>query len=281
MTQVRAHSFPSLPSPREMRSRSPFLAAGLLALIALPAGSAAQATASLDGVVRDEVNGETVGEAVVSVVEHDVEVETDDDGTFRIADLPRGPATLRVTKDGYGTVVEQVEVTGETLGTFEVFLPRMENMLRELFVTGRRSQRLTGHSEYEVQVRGGDHHRTALDVLQGRVPGLFIGSSSGDLGKGAAIRLRGVGTIQGTNVPSVYLDGVRIDSGTGSSSVLGSGYALGVLQTIPADQVERVRVLSGPAATSRYQDGANGVIVIETVRGADDDQGSQGEEDEG
>lgn len=253
----------------------------VLALSALPTGAAAQATGSLDGVVRDEVNGQALDEAVVSVVEHDLEVETDDDGTFRIPELPLGAATLRVTKDGYGTVVEQVEVGAESLGTFEVFLPRMENMLRELLVISRRSRRNSGHSEYEVEVRSDDHHRTALDVLQGRVPGLFIGSSSGDLGKGAAIRIRGVGTIQGTNLPSIYLDGVRIDSGASTSSTLGSGYALGVLQTIPADQVQRVRVLSGPAATSRYQDGANGVIVIETVRGGRDQQGNGAEEEEG
>lgn len=253
------------------------LVAVLVLLLTTPLLLEAQSDGSLVGIVRDEVNGEAVDGAVVALVEHDREVETDDDGAFRFLDLPTGPVTLRVTRDGYGTVVEQVDVGADPFRTLEVFLPRMENMLQELLVTGERSGQV-GHSEYEVQ--GSEHHRTALDVLQGRVPGLTVGSPTGDIGKGSQIRIRGVGTLQGTNLPSVYLDGVRIDDGTSSRSILGDGFALSVLQTIPADQVESVRVLSGPAAASQYQNGANGVIVIETVKG-NEPQDDGGEEDEG
>lgn len=251
------------------------LLGALLLLLSAPGLVEAQSDGSLVGIVRDEVNSEAIGEAVVSLVEHGREVETGNDGAFRFLDLPPGPVTLRVTGEGYGTVVEQVQVGEDPFRTLEVFLPRMENMLQELLVTGRISEQAGGHSGYEV--RRSDHHRTALDVVQGRVPGLFVGSSSGDLGKGTAIRLRGIGTIQGTNVPSIYLDGIRIEGGGSEPSPLGNGLALNVLQTIPADQVESVRVLSGPASTSQYQDGANGVIVIETVRGggSQDDEGNE------
>lgn len=251
------------------------LLGALFLFLSAPGLVEAQSDGSLVGIVRDEVNSEAIGEAVVALVEHGREVETGNDGAFRFLDLPPGPVTLRVTGEGYGTVVEQVQVGEDPFRTLEVFLPRMENILQELLVTGERSDPATGHSEYQVQ--GSAHHRTALDVLQGRVPGLMVGSATGDLGKGSQIRLRGVGTIEGTNLPSVYLDGVRIDSGTSSGSILGDGFALNVLQTIPADQVESVRVLSGPASTSQYQDGANGVIVIETVRGggSQDDEGDE------
>lgn len=246
----------------------------LLSLV-LPPSMEAQARGSLVGIVKDEVSSAPVEDAVVTLVEPGRKVETDANGGFIFLDLPLGTATMRVTKGGYGTVVEQVQVESRDFRTFEVFLPRMESMLDELLVPAEETSRSLGHVEYEVE--SGERYRTALEVLQGRVPGLFIGSSSGDLGKGAQIRIRGVGTIQGTNWPSVYLDGVRIDSRGPPASVTGNGYALGVLQTIPADQVERVRVLSGPAATSKYQDGANGVIVIETVRGGRDQDDEEGE----
>jgi len=256
---------------------SPTLTLLLLGLLAFPGTVDAQSRGSLVGVVRDEVNGEAIEDAVVSLVEVEREVESDENGGFIFLDLPLGPATMRVNKAGYGTVVEKVQVSAADFRTFEVFLPRMESMLEELLVPGERASRAQGHVEYEVG--SNERHRTALDLLQGRIPGLFVGSSSGDLGKGAAIRIRGIGTIQGTNWPSIYLDGVRIDTRGPPTSVTGNGYALGVLETIPADQIERVRVLSGPASTSKYQDGANGVIVIETVRGGRDP--GQNEEDDG
>ncbi|MFW6199575.1 MAG: carboxypeptidase regulatory-like domain-containing protein [Gemmatimonadota bacterium] len=243
----------------------------LLAWTALPVPAAGQAQGSLVGIVRDEVNSEAVGGATVTLVEVDRETRTDEDGGFVFLELPLGPVTMRVTQSGYGTVVEEVLVQEGDFRTFEVFLPRMENMLQELFVPGERSERSAGHSRYEV--RGGDdgRFRTALDLLVGRIPGLSVGGASGTVGSGSDLRIRGIGTIMGSNWPAIYLDGIRIDSRGPDVSVTGNGYALTVLQTIPADQVERIQVLSGPAAASRYSEAANGVIVVETVRGSDDE----------
>ncbi|MDX1567933.1 MAG: TonB-dependent receptor plug domain-containing protein [Longimicrobiales bacterium] len=272
-----------IPTPSTKLSRLPLLRPGvgvilfLLAWMTLPAPAEGQARGSLLGIVRDDVNGEAVGGATVTLVEVDRETRTDENGGFVFLELPVGPVTMRVDRAGYGTVVEEVQVQTGDLRTFEVFLPRLENMLQELLVPGERSRESAGHSRYEVRGGGDGRHRTALDLLVGRVPGLSIGSAPGNVGKGSQIRIRGVGTISGSNWPAIYLDGIRIDSRGPDASVTGNGYALTVLQTIPAEQVERIRILSGPAAASRYSEAANGVIVVETVRGSGDQDEDEGD----
>jgi len=58
--------------------------------------------------------------------------------------------------------------------------------------------------------------------------------------------------------PQIFLDGVRIDAG-------GQDRAMLTLDQIPATSVIRIRVLRGPASTSRYPGAAAGVILVETM----------------
>ena len=87
------------------------------------------------------------------------------------------------------------------------------------------------------------------------------------VGQGPAIQIRGVSSFQGGTYPRVYLDGILIDSDGPAASPTGQGNVLNVLESIPAGNVVRIRVLSGPAATTQFPFGANGVILVETRRG--------------
>ena len=60
--------------------------------------------------------------------------------------------------------------------------------------------------------------------------------------------------------PIILLDGVMI-SGAGGE------LALEALKQIPASDVLEIEVLRGPAATSPYPMGANGVVLVKTRRG--------------
>ena len=224
----------------------------------------AQAHAALGGTVRDDVDAPPIGGAIVSLVGGGAEVESSDDGFFILSDLIPGPVTFRVEAPGYSSVVEQVDLGSTVLDIIEIRLSRVEIVLREILVQVGRNR-----PPEEREVRSEYRFKTALDFLANSVPGVTVLPSGGVVGQGSGIRIRGVGTFQGSGYPSVYLDGVLIDSQGPEAAPTGQGNVLNVLESIPATAVVRIRVLSGPAATTQFPFAADGVILVETRRGGE------------
>ena len=105
----------------------------------------------------------------------------------------------------------------------------------------------------DIEARSGD--ATIADVLEGRVSGVRVSEMGGNL----SITIRGHSSIQGDSTPLYIVDGQPI-------SVDHTGTISGVN---PRD-VERIRVLKSADETAIYgSQGANGVIIIETVRPSD------------
>lgn len=93
-------------------------------------------------------------------------------------------------------------------------------------------------------------HVQRVEELLRRISGVMVTRlPSGDY----SVRVRGAGSSTSSNEPLYIIDGV---------ATLGHG-----LQRITADEVERIDVLKGPAATIYGLRGANGVIVVTTKRG--------------
>jgi TonB-dependent starch-binding outer membrane protein SusC len=223
----------------------------LLALV-VPVGLTAQATGTLFGTVVDETTGEALVGARLSVSGTRVGATTDSLGVYELAELPPGQVAVRVELSGYAAIVEQIEVLPEEIGLFQFRLSPMAAAIRGLLViAGRRD----GTSGSESRVEAGDRAvaRTALDLLRERVPGIAVRSR---YGAGAGIRIRGASSLM-NNDPALYIDGVLIASAGGVSAVH-------ALEQIPAERVQRIRVLHGPSAAARYGDANNGVILVET-----------------
>jgi TonB-linked SusC/RagA family outer membrane protein len=91
-------------------------------------------------------------------------------------------------------------------------------------------------------------------LLQGRVAGLQVISSSQDPGAGSTIRIRGASSLSGSNDPLVVVDGFPL------------GGAGNIKQINPSD-IESVEVLKDASASAIYGSrGANGVIMITTKK---------------
>ena len=91
-----------------------------------------------------------------------------------------------------------------------------------------------------------------LDALQGQVPGLQIGQSSGRPGADNSVRIRGIGTLQGGADPLYIVDGAQgVD-----------------ISGINPNDIESVEVLKDAASAAIYGSrSANGVIIITTKKG--------------
>ena len=91
-------------------------------------------------------------------------------------------------------------------------------------------------------------------ALSGKVAGASVVTTSGQPGEEPAIRLRAATSLTGRQDPLVIVDGTITRLG---------------LADIASDDIERVEVIKGAAASSLYgSDAANGVVQIFTKRGA-------------
>ena len=232
-------------------------AALVCAAFVLP--SHAQERSSLVGMVIDEATLQPLPGATVTLVDTRIRARTDGQGNFIVPDVPVGTFSLRVTADGYSGAVDQVTVTSGEVGFVQVLLVPMAMLLDEVLVMAGRRDAST------VSPRANSAALTAADLLQQQVPGLSTGRS-GSIGAGTQVTIRGVKSFQLATRPAIYIDGVLV-SDSGTQPALG-GPKMAVLDDIPAADVKRIRVIKGPSAGAMFGDSANGVILIETVQGA-------------
>ena len=114
------------------------------------------------------------------------------------------------------------------------------------------------------------------DLLTARLPGVDVQNGGGMSGSGARVMISGSGSTVDGSDPVVYLDGVRIASdrspATGGTDFIGQADFVGALgmsrlDDLSPNEIQRVDVLTGPAATTQYGlDAWNGVILVTTRR---------------
>lgn len=180
-----------------------------------PAG--AQGTAFLRGTVTD-ADGIALPGAAVSVAGTTVDVRTDAQGEFHIANVAAGKVQIEVRRLGFSpeTLVAEVSA-GETLDRLQVRLTALPAMLDKVVVKGSRMKytgRLAGYYQRLERRSSGQfvtrqeldrHAGTSLSQVLARSPGV----SSLRLGSGGgSVRLRGRNCR-----PLVWLDGVSMPAG--------------------------------------------------------------------
>lgn len=232
-----------------------------LFLLAVTAGRAAAQEARVTGHVRDP-DGRPLGGAQVFLREIPAGATTDPKGAYVIVVGPervRGQVITLVARmvgraPAVGTLLLQA---GEQLHDFTLRQDPLH--LDDLFVTGTSDAMSTRKLPFSVGVvREEDLQQvpgvTALGALQGRVAGVSMLQASGVPGEAPDLRVRGHTSIYPSRAgPLLIIDGVLTRSS---------------LSDIASDDIERVEVLKGSAATSYYgSDAANGVIQIFTRRG--------------
>jgi len=115
---------------------------------------------------------------------------------------------------------------------------------------------------------GGHTARTLSDELQGRVAGVTVLESSGIVATGARVRFRGGIGLTLPREPLLVIDGVRVDASQSSPGIDVGGQRPSRLDDIPLDDIDRIAILRGPAASALYGvDAAGGVIEVRTKTG--------------
>ncbi|HTK50737.1 MAG TPA: TonB-dependent receptor plug domain-containing protein, partial [Gemmatimonadaceae bacterium] len=199
---------------------------------------------------------------------------TDASGRFRITGVTGTSVTINVRALGYRPENQTVAV-GST--NVRVILSERAVELNQVVVTGTaggEQVRSLGTSVAQVNVAD-VVAKTAIPsveaVLNGRTPGVVVLPGTGQIGAGANIRIRGMGTLSLSSQPLVYVDGIRVNNATGSGNsvqAFGSG-VVSRLNDFDPSEIESIEVLKGPAAATLYgTEAARGVINIITKKGS-------------
>lgn len=225
-----------------------------------PAESAAenklvyQATVAVDikGRIVSEENKPLAGASIVVKGNEKLGTTADNDGYFTLSGV-KDKATLVISFAGYTTK----EIAAEpNLGTVQL-VPAV-SQLTDIVITGYTAyskDKSTSASSIVTGDKINDVPGMTVDqILQGRVPGMNVTSSSGQPGQNASVVIRGIGSINGSSAPLFIMDGIPIESN--------------YFQTINPEDIESATVLKDASAKALYGSrGSNGVVVLTTKKG--------------
>lgn len=247
--------------------------AGAIALVLAAQIGAAQATGAIEGTVTLGATGQPVGDVQIQLVGTSRAGRSDEAGKFRIPGLAAGTYQLRAQRIGYASITRSVTVaTGQTV---TLTLPMREAVLslEALVVTGTAAEsrkKEVGNATAAIDVKSLEIEpvRNTQDIISGRAPGVTVMGNSGQPGAGGTIRLRGTNSITQSNSPIVYVDGVRIYSDAGPTTPNARQTTLAI-NDIKSDDIERIEIVKGAAATTLYgTEASGGVIQIFTKKGS-------------
>src|SRR5262245_51782692 len=194
-------------------------------------------------------------------------------GNFTLTEVPPGTTIVRVESIGFKAAEQSVTVTAgqPVVASFE--LQESAIGLDQTVVTGvagRQTKRSLGNSLSKIDAAVTAEIAPITNVnqlLQGRAAGVTLVNQTGVIGGSSKIRIRGTGSINASNNPVVYVDGIRVHSGTVQTE---SNTAQGVsaLESFNPSDIESIEVIKGPAAATLYgAEAAAGVIQIITKKG--------------
>ncbi|HEX4683565.1 MAG TPA: SusC/RagA family TonB-linked outer membrane protein [Gemmatimonadaceae bacterium] len=229
---------------------------------------------SVAGHVRAMGSNEPLAGAQITVANSALRASSDDDGRFRITGLSGTTVTLDVRRIGY-----RGERVTARVGKQDVIVQLTSNptSLEGIVVTGQpgaTARREIGNAVGEIAAADIVAVAPVINMqglLNGRTPSLVVLPTSGQVGTGSQIRIRGQASLSLGNNPLVFVDGVRVnnDPSTGPQSQSFSSSPISRINDFNPDDIESIEVLKGPSAATLYgTDAVNGVINIITKKGA-------------
>lgn len=227
------------------------LLTALLAVFVLAPVWAQNSGRIISGKVVDE-SGEPLAGAIVMINgDSSSAVGTDIDGKFSIA-ATSGKNVLTVSMIGFRTASVDA-VPGQNI---EIVAQQDSYELEGVVFTGYSAiakKDMTG----AVGVVGGKELKampvtSVNDVLQGKVAGLTITSTSGTPGAGSVARIRGIGSITGSTSPLYIVDGLPQNG----------------IDYLNPNDIESIAIHKDASVAAIYGSrGANGIIVVTTKNG--------------
>lgn len=226
-----------------MLKRLTMLLAGLFLMTGV-----ALAQSTVSGTVIDE-NGDPVIGAAVRVQGTKTGTVTDTDGHFSIV----APANSKLDISYIGMKNQTVKAGQGIKVTMIADNRTLDDVVVVAYGTAKR-QSITG-AVTAIDAKDIEKHvsTNALQALEGSAPGIQVNSSYGEPGSEPQIRIRGIGTINGSNDPLYVVDGTIYN---------------GNISDLNPNDIASMSVLKDAASAALYGNrAAGGVIIITTKSG--------------
>ncbi len=228
---------------------------------------------SIAGTVVSAETRQPLPDVSVQVVGTGRGVFTNELGRFTLGNLQGPEVQLSLSLIGYATTTVTAAL-GRTDLRFELRPSAIE--LDRIIVTGTpgaQTKRALGTTVATVDAAA------VVDVapisnlgqlLNGRAPGVAIINTTGMLGGGSRVRIRGASSFSLSNEPLIYIDGVRVNNeqATGPVNQAFGSRSISRWNDLNLEDIESVEIIKGPAAATLYgTEASNGVVQIITKRG--------------
>ena len=253
-----------------------------LLLLMVAASPVLAQTGSIKGKVSEEGTGKALSGATVAITKKGTGGGPDkviagaisrSSGVYEINDIPAGEYQLRTSYVGFKPFQAEVKVVAGQITPMEIILNPDVVKLEEVVVVGAASRTQKSKAEVAVsrvdavELQKGFTYTDVNQLLAGKIPGVSIAPSSGNIGGSTRFRVRSGGGLRGTGSPVIYLDGARvIDADLGFFTA--GGQASSSLFDISPESITSVEVLKGPASAALYgTGGSNGVMLFSTRGG--------------
>ena len=224
----------------------------LFILLLVSAGNLLAQTRTVTGVIHSDHKQPVSGATITEVNNERNSVIADERGRFTI----RINGNL-INVSNVGFLSQNIDVNKQNELT--VTLVTDVKGLEDVIVVGfGKTKRITNTGAVST-IKGDDIKSvptsSVQNTLAGRMPGFFSQQRSGQPGADAAeFFIRGVNSLNGDNKALIIVDDIEYDYSQ--------------LSQINANEIESISILKDAATTSIYGlKGANGVLVITTVRG--------------
>jgi len=195
-------------------------------------------------------------------------VVSDFDGLYSLT--VTGKATLVYSFIGFVTK----EIVVSSSGVQNVQLEDDLESLDEVVIIGYGSQlkeQLSGSvATVDIEELSQIPQVSVDQLIQGRAAGVTVTQNTGQPGGAVSVKIRGVGSLNGSTEPLYIIDGIPVSADTrniGGSGQNNSG-ASSPLSSLNPNDIESLSVLKDASATAIYGSRAsNGVVIITTKKG--------------
>jgi len=195
---------------------------------------------------------------------------TDFDGVFELS-VGEGK-NIEVSYVGYTT-----KVLAAQAGFMTVQLEPSTAELNEVLVVGYGKQSKKDVTGAVTQLEAANFKQgvnvSVDNLIQGKVAGVRVVSTSGEPGAGVNVTIRGVGSIRSGSTPLFVVDGMPLSnddiSPAGTNVGFGGSTAKNPLNFLNTSDIESITVLKDASASAIYgARGSNGVVLVTTKKGS-------------
>src|SRR6218665_1119231 len=239
----------------------------------------AQNSTAVKGYIHDQ-SGAPVWGATIQLQNGKAGSASDSLGFFTM-NIPEDAKGFRLSISAVGYVALNEKLPGDYAAQTLHFTMSEDVMkLNEVVVTGtslRTERKQLGNQITTIKsaslVNSGSSN--VIGSLSGKIPGAQIVQNSGDPYGGFSVKLRGIGSINGSSEPLYIIDGVIADNSSQSVILLNGDKEgkpmtpnINRLADINPNDIDHIEVINGAAAAAIYGSrAANGVVQIFTKRG--------------